>query len=260
MTAFVFYVLIGLSIASLAGALLELLSARRERRIARERALRDHDPVLAAPSLLEAALHRDVADGFPGEDAGWGQTNPAVRIRLFALGLVAWSLIALALGLGFAGTFLLVLVGSLALSAAATAGGPRARVLAVLLLAGLAACGSDGPRRNQIQGTHNTWVARDLRQRQITAAVVADSTLTERHFATRAAELNELGQRDTKILAAQLRDHGGAVQVRRGGASDELYGARLSAVALALSEAAGEDLTLEITRTGVEVVSAEAQR
>jgi len=259
MGTLVFSLLVGASIASFGGALLELLAAYRERSVARARAMRDRDLEPSPPGLLTALLYRDVADGFPGEGADPGSAerrDMALRIRLFTVGLIVSSFFSLSMGLGLGGSFVLILTASLLLSMAPSIS-KHAGLLALLLVLGLGACESQGPRRNQIQGTHNMWVNRDLRRRQVEAAVVAESTLGERHFETGGAELNELGQRDARILAEQLREHGGEVVVRRGSASEELYGERLHAVSLALLAAAPDGLTLEIEDGAVRAVSKE---
>jgi hypothetical protein len=263
MGTFLFSILVGASIASFGGALLELLSAWRERSIARRRAMSDRDASLYSPGWLDSLLHRDVADGLPGEPEqpeSLERRDLALRIRLFAIGLFVSSLVAVPLGLGFAGTFALILTCSVVLSLAPSISS-SAGFLALLLVLSLGSCGAPGgPRRNQIQGTHNMWVNRDLRERQVAGAVIADAQFTERHFTTGSAELNELGQRDAEILAGHLREHGGEVGVRRGSASDELYQERLYAVSFALIKAASAGLNLEVTATGVAVVSTEPKR
>ena len=59
MGTFFFSILVGASIASFGGAFLELLSAWRERSIARQRAMSDRDVSLYSPGLLDSLLHRD---------------------------------------------------------------------------------------------------------------------------------------------------------------------------------------------------------
>jgi len=262
MGTFFFSILVGASIASFGGALLELLSAWRERSVARRRAMSDRDVAHFTPGLLDSLLHRDVADGLPGEldpSEGLERRNLALRIRLFVIGLFVSSLVAVPLGLGFAGTFALILTCSVVLALAPSISSSTG-FLALLLVIGLGSCDTPGPRRNQIQGTHNMWVNRDLRQRQVEGAVIADALFTENHFLTGSAELNELGERDADVLAEHLREHGGEVGVRRGSASEELYQERLYAVSFALIKAASAGLNLEVTATGVAVVSTEPKR
>lgn len=68
-------------------------------------------------------------------------------------------------------------------------------------------------------------------------AVLAQSALHPYHFVPGAAGLNALGRRDLAILADALREHPGALSVRRGDATPELHEARVAAVLVALAEA-----------------------
>ncbi len=195
----------------------------REHGLARRRALRDHD----GPGPRELG------------------TEPAVRVRSFALGLVGFSLLTLPIDLGFAGTFTVILCGSFSFCLARDLLGRSARspryggtmksilTLTVgLSLATLVGCGSPSksPQANQLQGAHNLWVGEELRSRSAENAITADRTVFEHHFVPGTAELNPLGRRDLGLLAGHFRAHGGHLDVRRGEASDELFETRRAVV------------------------------
>jgi len=73
-------------------------------------------------------------------------------------------------------------------------------------------------------------LAESYRQRPIDNAIIAQHTLYPYHFIVDGAELNELGKHDLGILANHFKKRSGCLNVRQGGASDELYKARLMTV------------------------------
>jgi len=116
----------------------------------------------------------------------------------------------------------------------------RPAILALLCLAlGAQACQSsydpDGPI-----GVRNMWAANEIRQASLHQAILNQSTLYPYHFVHATAELNELGWRDMQVLAEHYLAHGGALSVRRAGADDQLYAARLESVQAALTTAGVE--------------------
>lgn len=104
--------------------------------------------------------------------------------------------------------------------------------LTALLLATTAGCMTIGD--HELRGRENMWKLDAVRGAALHRALIVQSTLFPYHFETGAASLNELGERDLAVLAEHLRLHPGGLSVRRGGASDDLYSARVEAVVAAL--------------------------
>lgn len=87
----------------------------------------------------------------------------------------------------------------------------------------------------------NAWLVTSAQQQQVEAGIIRGATIYPYHFATGAAELNDLGYRDLHVLAGHFQAHAGVgahdLNVRQGEASDELYKARVDAVTKALTDA-----------------------
>ena len=80
----------------------------------------------------------------------------------------------------------------------------------------------------------------------INNALISQRSLFPYHFVDQAADLNSLGQRDLAVLAAHLKDYPGVLNLRRGGAPDALYQARLATVRKALVDAGIDQTRIEI--------------
>jgi len=93
--------------------------------------------------------------------------------------------------------------------------------------------GSTPPVDDQ-RGPFNAWVVETLDDEAVSNAIITQRTLYPYHFVTNAAELNELGERDVKVLAGYFRKHPGQVNIRRGAEGEGVYDARVSAVRAAL--------------------------
>jgi len=68
-------------------------------------------------------------------------------------------------------------------------------------------------------------------------AIISQHTLFPYHFVKNGAELNELGQRDIRVLAKHFEKNPGHLNVRRDGVASELYEARIELVLGRLEEA-----------------------
>jgi hypothetical protein len=116
--------------------------------------------------------------------------------------------------------------------------------LAALVCCSAALCGcankyGNTPLRDD-RGTYNTWVIQAMHDSGVRNAIIAQRTLYPYHFVEHSHELNELGVRDLRVLAAHFERHGADLNVRRGSGPDALYNARLESVVRGL-EAAGLD-------------------
>jgi len=77
-------------------------------------------------------------------------------------------------------------------------------------------------------------------------AVLAEHTLYAHHFCPNSSALTELGQQHVEILSAHYAAQPGALNVRRGDTSEELYDARIQTVRDAMADAGVEVDGLEI--------------
>jgi len=116
----------------------------------------------------------------------------------------------------------------------------KPQAIALLCLAlGASACRSTYDPGGPV-GVRNMWAANEIHQASLHQAILAQSTFYPYHFVNGAGVLNELGWRDLQVLAEHFVAHGGALSVRRGNASEELYNERLKSVQDALSAAGVE--------------------
>lgn len=93
-------------------------------------------------------------------------------------------------------------------------------------------------------GPTNKRMIESLRQTSISSAIIVQRTLYPYHFVPGTTALNELGRHDLALIGEHLRRYPGAVNVRRGEASDELYASRVAAVRRVLTLAGVDDATL----------------
>lgn len=108
----------------------------------------------------------------------------------------------------------------------------------VAVLGGGAGCQNDADRQNAAKEQAFLESARSVdaglvsavRDSAVKNAIITEHTLYPYHFEPGGVELNELGQRDVAVLAEHFGTHTGALGVRRGGAGDALYNARVDAV------------------------------
>jgi hypothetical protein len=116
----------------------------------------------------------------------------------------------------------------------------KPQAIALLCLAlGASACSSTYDPSGPI-GTRNMWAAKEIHQASLHQAILAQSTFYPYHFVHASSALNELGWRDLQVLAEHYVAHGGALSLRRGNASEALYGERVKAVQDALAAAGVE--------------------
>ncbi len=83
----------------------------------------------------------------------------------------------------------------------------------------------------------NTWLMASIDNPQIDNAIIAQRTIYPYHFVRDTAQLNELGERDLRVLAEHFRTATGELNVHQGESDDTLYSARVAAVAEALAMA-----------------------
>jgi hypothetical protein len=102
-----------------------------------------------------------------------------------------------------------------------------------LLTACVVLCGcEEGPKPKPIdKSAVNAELINTFNDVSMRNAIISQHTLYPYHFVQNADQLNELGKRDLSILAGHFKDYPGQLNVRREGASDELYKARVSYVA-----------------------------
>lgn len=107
-------------------------------------------------------------------------------------------------------------------------------------LAMLSGCENDQTMHKPVDGVErrqmNAWTLHAFNDRQIAQGIISQGTLYPHHFEAGSAELNELGERDLSVLAGHLQKNPGPLNVRRGGAEDALYDARLASVRAQLEQ------------------------
>jgi hypothetical protein len=81
------------------------------------------------------------------------------------------------------------------------------------------------------RGAMNGWIVQDRVELQRRAGILRESTIYPYYFEVGSAELNDLGRWAVGVLA---EGNGGAVNVRRDDAPDDLYEVRVSSVESAL--------------------------
>ena len=104
--------------------------------------------------------------------------------------------------------------------------------LAAFLVAG---CEEEQAARNKKK--FDIELVNTLNNIQVENAIITQHTLYAYHFVTDGAALNDLGQRDLKVLARHYKEHPGVLNVRQGETGAELYYARVAQVQTGLKEA-----------------------
>ena len=129
-------------------------------------------------------------------------------------------------------------------------------VLALLLLA--AGCRSSA-HQSDPSPVHEMWVSDHLRRDQVHAAALVERVVYPHHFAPHSSRLSPLGKQQLAILSSDLRTAPGELAVRRGGADDALFAARMEEVRNTLLAAGlGEtDFTLTDGHAGGSGVSSD---
>jgi hypothetical protein len=117
----------------------------------------------------------------------------------------------------------------------------RSHHFACLCLCGAAmlivGCRGGGVQRVDDQrAPFNRWTIDTLNDESISNAIVAQHTLYPYHFDNGSAQLNSLGERDVKVLAAHYVRSPGELNIRRGGADTALYEARVQSVTKLLTK------------------------
>ena len=101
-----------------------------------------------------------------------------------------------------------------------------------------AGCNSGGGeiRVDDQKQPYNRWTVQELNDESISNAIITQHTLYAYHFVAGSAELNKLGERDCKVLAAHLVRNPGEVNVHRQGEAQALYDARVQSVSKMLAK------------------------
>ena len=81
------------------------------------------------------------------------------------------------------------------------------------------------------------WLMNTVNDMAMRNAIVRQRTLFPYHFAVNGAALNELGQHDLAVLAGHYKQNPGHINIRRGGATKQLYDARAATVMQILRKA-----------------------
>ena len=135
---------------------------------------------------------------------------------------------------------------------------PKSILSCSLLATALAGCWS--PADPEVMpGRAAQWSGDVIRAAAINKAIVQQHVIYPYHFVSNTAQLNPLGQRDLTVLADYYRSHPGALSIRRVGAAQTLYDARVVAV-LDKLKAAGvaiERLSVADTGPGGDGISSE---
>jgi len=111
---------------------------------------------------------------------------------------------------------------------------PFALTACVLMLT---ACGCEPQQEAIDAAAHEAWLVNTVNDTAVRNAIVRQRTLFPYHFAEEGSALNDLGLHDLAVLAAHFKASAGNLSVRRGGAPNELYKARVAAVVGALAKA-----------------------
>lgn len=106
------------------------------------------------------------------------------------------------------------------------------KLLLALPLAVMVGCSTWGPgnRSEQDSVRANTLMVNSFFSEAAENGIIAQHTLFPYHFVADTARLNALGQGDLEILAQHFKDTPGPLNVRRAGASEDVYKARVAAV------------------------------
>jgi hypothetical protein len=113
----------------------------------------------------------------------------------------------------------------------------RIVLLTMCGLAVLAGCARNGgvARVDDQQRPVNRWIVETLDDESVANAVVRQHTIFPYHFYDSAPDLNELGERDVRILARHFARYPGELNIRRGGEGAEIYNSRVQRVTAMLT-------------------------
>jgi hypothetical protein len=113
----------------------------------------------------------------------------------------------------------------------------RITLLALLALGGLTGCAREGGlmRVDDQRQPVNRWTIETTDDESVANAVIAQHTLYPYHFLANGADLNELGERDVKILAKHYSRYPGEINLRRGSEETGMYEARIQSVTAMLT-------------------------
>jgi len=112
----------------------------------------------------------------------------------------------------------------------------RIMLIPLLALVGLTGCAREGGlvRVDDQRQNVNRWTIQTMDDESVANAVITQHTLYPYHFAANSAVLNELGERDVKILAQHYSRYPGEINLRRGREDQGMYDARVQNVTRAL--------------------------
>jgi len=121
-------------------------------------------------------------------------------------------------------------------------------ILVVSMALGTLGCESKPKRKflGEDEVEFNRAMATSYKIDQVDAAIVRQQTLYAYHFIANSADLTEIGNRDVGVLADHYRFHPGHLNIRRQGASDELYEARCESVMTALIAGGVDEARMEL--------------
>jgi hypothetical protein len=126
------------------------------------------------------------------------------------------------------------------------------RLVAAVLV--VVAVGCERPESDRVAFTvgerpaeSHGWLVEAVEVAQVRKGVIAQHTLYPYQFVADGAALNELGQRDLAILAEHYSVFPGPLNVRRGGASEDLYTQRIDTVVRAMGRAGVDTNRIQIT-------------
>lgn len=96
---------------------------------------------------------------------------------------------------------------------------------------------SESAERSQNRHIINRELINTYNDIAVQNAIISQHTLYPYHFDKNSAELNELGERDLRVLATHFAKNPGELNVRRNGISADIYSARIELVLDKLKEA-----------------------
>jgi len=102
-------------------------------------------------------------------------------------------------------------------------------ILPALLLSSLFACKGVN-EDTEVTEHEGPWAADVISNASLNNAIVSQHTLYPYHFVAGSGELNDLGARDLNVLTDHFLKAGGDLNVRRGGAPQAVYDARVKTV------------------------------
>ncbi len=110
-------------------------------------------------------------------------------------------------------------------------------LLAATSLLTVLGCESVKKRTRVDKASVNAKLVRSVQDTAIVNAIIRQHTVFPYHFVQNSSELNGLGQRDLQVLAEHYGKYPGQLNVRSGGASKDLYRARIETVLAFLHDA-----------------------